>query len=586
MSLSLQDRQATSGPPRHAADSKYSLPSPPTDREQYAYGRRFKYALIIPSAISITCLIISMVKFATTEPLLYPLIAIPIVWLVYWAISVIVVGPSSDFSIDEHKQFIATWWRRPWIRADSGGSDKPSYVYRVPSIDVFLPICGEDPLMLKNTWVYVRELVYAYRQAGGVIRVFVLDDRKSPAARELADRFGYTYVTRENNEFQKAGNLRNAFAITEQGANPGDHILIFDADFCPRPDMLHHMVPYLATMQDIAILQTPQHFRVERRNQGWLQRGAGSVQELFYRYVQPSRQYHNAAICVGTNALYRRSALRKNGGSTLIGHSEDVHTGFDMMRNGYRVQYIPVNLASGACPSELPAFLAQQYRWCMGSMSLLGDKKFWDQKLSFKARCGFFSGFCYYITTALMTIVGLVVPLLLLTVYPHLVALDNYILIIPSLIYSLVLFPAWHRSPYGLGAFATRFIYGWGHLFAILDVLRGTAKAWSPTGASGTNKSTKVVLFRQFLVWGTAISGGGAVAWIGLATWRMISLDRWYDFAPMVALGLLYGAISGLALGAAWLAKFRNVVAKRQSASTDVPLASVTQLRPTVEASA
>lgn len=584
MSVSLQEHSTYV--PRHAADSKHFLPSPPTDRERDMYVHRYKYALIIPSAISIACLIISMVRFATTEPWLYPLITIPAVWLIYWVISVVVTGPSRSFSLDQHNKLVESWWKRPWVKIDDGNSSTSRFAYRVPSIDIFLPICGEDTLMLKNTWVYVRELTYAYKLAGGKINVFVLDDRKSPAARKLAAQFGYTYITRENNEYQKAGNLRNAFAITEQSSNAGEYILIFDADFCPRSDMLRHMVPYLATRQDIAILQSPQHFRVERRSQGWLQRGAGSVQELFYRYVQPSRQYHNAAICVGTNALYRRSALRKNGGSTLIGHSEDVHTGFDMMRKGYRVQYIPVNLASGACPSELPAFLAQQYRWCMGSMSLLGDKKFWQLKLSFQARCGFFSGFCYYITTALMTIVGLVVPLLLLTVYPHLVALDNYILIIPSLVYSLVLFPAWHRSPHGLAALSTRFLYGWAHLFAILDVLRGTAKAWSPTGAAGTNKSTKVVLLQNLLVWGTIVSGGGAVTWVGLAAWRMVSGGRWYDFAPMLALGLLYAAICGLALGSAWATKFRSVAAKRQDARLHAELASVTALRPTVEASA
>ena len=62
----------------------------------------------------------------------------------------------------------------------------------------------------------------------------------------------------------------------------------------------------------------------------------------------------HAAICVGSNAVYRRAALDSNGGTTLIEHSEDVHTGFDLRRNGWPLRYIPVNLATGLCPATFP----------------------------------------------------------------------------------------------------------------------------------------------------------------------------------------------------------------------------------------
>ena len=125
-----------------------------------------------------------------------------------------------------------------------------------------------------------------------------------------------------------------------------------------------NLLPYFEGHDDVGIVQSPQYFRVHS-NMNWIERGAGAVQEYFYRVSLTGRQSRDAAICVGTNAIYRRTALESNGGSTLIEHSEDVHTGFDLFRNEWRLQYVPVVLAVGVCPSTLAAFFSQQYRWCL-----------------------------------------------------------------------------------------------------------------------------------------------------------------------------------------------------------------------------
>ena len=122
-------------------------------------------------------------------------------------------------------------------------------------------------------------------------------------------------------------------------------------------------------------MQSPQYFDVSTR-MNWLQRAAGATQILFYRWVQPSRDRANAAICVGTSALYRRAALEKSGGYALIGHSEDVHTGVNLMKVGFTIRYVPVVVTKGLCPDTLEQFSTQQYRWCTGSMSLLMSRGF------------------------------------------------------------------------------------------------------------------------------------------------------------------------------------------------------------------
>ena len=76
-------------------------------------------------------------------------------------------------------------------------------------------------------------------------------------------------------------------------------------------------------------MQTPQFFRVTP-GQTWVERAPGATLEIFYRAVQVSRDRFGSALCVGSNAVYRRAALEPSGGFTLIPYAEDSHTGLDV----------------------------------------------------------------------------------------------------------------------------------------------------------------------------------------------------------------------------------------------------------------
>jgi cellulose synthase (UDP-forming) len=295
----------------------------------------------------------------------------------------------------------------------------------------------------------------------------------------------------------------------------------------------------METNRKIGIVQSPQYFRV-LDCQNWIERGAGAVQELFYRCVQVSRHRKGGAICVGSCAVYRREALAQNGGTTLIGHSEDVHTGFDLGQLGWSLQYLPVALSTGVCPDTLGAFYNQQYRWCTGSMSLLGSKKFWKMKLRFTTRLCYISGFFYYIHTALFIFAGPLIPLALLLIMPEKLKIENMALVIPSIIYTTVIFPMWHRCPYRLEAWAARMMYGWAHVFAIWDILRGHQMGWQPTGSSGAKKNNT----RRFWIGIVAWSGGTALLWIGFTVFRMLTMNA-PDFLLVLSSGIFYALIVG-----------------------------------------
>uniref|UniRef100_UPI003EBEED0B glycosyltransferase family 2 protein n=1 Tax=Streptomyces tabacisoli TaxID=3156398 RepID=UPI003EBEED0B len=504
--------------PRHGAEQFGLLPLPPSDREKYSYARRRLWVLTIGSLVSFSCLVVSQVELAWSAPLLWVYSPLLLFTVVYYLVSLRVNGFSRDFDLKRHRRLVRGW--RPEAH---------------PSVDVFLPVCGEPIQVLHNTWRHVRAMADRYP---GACLPFVLDDGASPELAAMARDFGFRYGTRENRGwFKKAGNLHFGF-----GRSDGTYILILDADFTPRADLLQELLPYLESDDRVGIVQSPQYFRV-LDSQNWIERGAGAVQELFYRSVQVSRQGSDGAICVGSCAVYRRTALEANGGSTLIEHSEDVHTGFDLRGLGWGLRYVPVALSTGVCPDTAGAFFNQQYRWCSGSMSLLGSAKFWQRKINLSTRLCYLSGFLYYIHTALFTFAAPVVPLMLLLVLPGKLLVENLHLVLPSILYATIVFPMWHRTPYRLEAWAARMMYGWAHVFAIWDILRRNRVGWRPTGSSGARSDKTRRFWIGMWVW----SGGTAVLWVGAAVWRMLTMNA-PDFALILSSGLFYALVVGRVL--------------------------------------
>ncbi|MFJ8105852.1 glycosyltransferase family 2 protein [Streptomyces sp. NPDC096132] len=491
------------------------LPQPPDDDEKYSYARRHLWVLTGASLISMGCLVFSQFRLVQSSPWLLVLLPCLVFSVLYYLASLRVNGFTADFDLKAHRRLVQEW--RPTT---------------YPTVAVFLPVCGEPVDVLENTWKHVRRLADRYP---GEANAYVLDDSDSAELASMAEEFGFGYGSRPNRGwFKKAGNLHYGLGISDE-----EYILILDADFAPRADLLEELLPYMERDPKTGIVQSPQYFRVSER-QTWIERGAGSVQELFYRAIQVSRQRHGGAICVGSCAVYRRAALEANGGTTLIEHSEDVHTGFDLGRLGWNLRYVPIPLATGNCPDNPSAFYHQQYRWCSGSMSLLSSKKFWSTKLRLTTRLCYFSGFLYYIHTALFTFVAPLLPIVLLVVMPEKLKVEYMLLVLPSVIYTLLIFPLWHRCPYRIEAWAVRLMYGWAHLFAIWDITRGRRQAWRPTGsaAAGRNKNRRLCVGVRF--W----NGGTAVLWVGTALWRMVTLYP-PDFALVLASGLFYAVIVG-----------------------------------------
>jgi cellulose synthase (UDP-forming) len=486
-----------------------ALTHPPDDNEKYSYtGRNLPY-LTTGLVVSAACLVISQLRFEAPSPALWPFLAVTVTYLIYQVISLPVNFTGRGFDLAAHRARIGAWHPQAY-----------------PSVDIYLPICGEPVEMLRGTWDAVFELIAAYP---GPAQAYVLDDGPSDEARSAAESLGFSYLRRPDlRAYKKSGNLRYAFARTT-----GEYLVIFDADFAPRPDFLAETLPYMDDPAT-AIVQTPQFFR-ESAAQTWIENAAGAIQEVFYRAVQVARDRFDAATCVGTSAVYRRVALEPHGGPTLIPYAEDVHTGLDVRSCGWSLVYLPVVLSTGICPNNLDAFVRQQYRWCTGNAGIVFSRRLWSIRMSIPARLTYISGFFYYVYTGLLCFFGPLIPIVMLAFLPGQVRLRNFVILAPAMISGFIVYPLWHRAAYGPSVWPLGVARGWAHVFSIWDSAWGRTMSWHPTRTPGS-------ALRRFRLWVIGWSGGTALLWAVLAIWRTVTLDS-AQFAVLLFFGLLNLAV-------------------------------------------
>ena len=497
--------------PRPAGRTRLVLPQPPDDTEKYSYLQRNLPFLTTTIVISAACLTISQIRFELHDTAMWPFMVFTATYVLYLLTGLPVNFTGRGFNFAAHEARIAAW--------------HPS---RYPDVDIFLPICGEPIEVLHNTWTAVAGLLAAYP---GAAQAFVLDDGPSDEAQALAADIGLSYIRRPGQRVhKKAGNLRYAFARTSS-----EFIVIFDADFAPRPDFLAETLPYLDD-PELGIVVTPQYFR-QSPEQTWIENAAGAIQEVFYRSIQVSRDRFGAAICTGTSSVYRRVALEPVKGATLIPYAEDVHTGLDVRLAGWSIRYVPLLLSTGICPDNLDSFVRQQYRWCTGNAGIVFSHRLWGIRMSVAARLTFLSGFFYYAYTGLLNFVGPLIPVIMLAFLPGQIRLRNFVILLPAAFAGFVLYALWHRSGYRPSVWPLGIARGWAHVFALWDGAWGKTMSWHPSRTPGSS-------LRRFRLAVTWWSGGMAVLWVLLAIWRSVTPGS-VQFAVLLGFGLLNLAVVG-----------------------------------------
>jgi len=497
------------------------MPGAPSDEEKYSYFGSRKRWPFVWLFISQLLLVYSFVMVMKRNPdaalgLILLTFMVPPIFVNFW----LRIRPHRTV-LSEHVDKVDAW--------QAGRRD-------FPSVDVMLPSCGEPLDVLANTFEHVGRLEWQ-----GRLNVYVLDDAAVPEVRELAEQYGFRYLVRPNRgEWKKAGNLIYGFEQSD-----GDFLVVFDADFAPRRDFLAEVVPYMDD-ERVGIVQTAQYFDTEGVN--YFARFAGTLQELFFRWIQPARDTYEAAICAGTNVLYRRAAVVAAGGFAKVPLGEDVHSGVKVWVANYRTRYIPLVLAKGLAPDSWAALTNQQYRWCRSSMLLMNSTFFKDAPFSFAQRVCYWAAFLYYMASAAMVLTSTLPTLVMLWFYPTQIHWWNYLPMLPGILGTLFIFPKLARG-WSLKIYRVTTINSFCHLLAVTDAMRQKVAAWVPTGAvtkekkKGASTPAKVaVLLRtwtvvvQVLLWAGIVHAflTAPVSIAGYVPAAFLALLQLYMLAPFL----------------------------------------------------
>jgi cellulose synthase (UDP-forming) len=343
------------------------------------------------------------------------------------------------------------------------------YLERVqPTIDVLIPTAGEPFDVVKTTIDAAIEMEYPHH-------IFVLDDGKSMELAKYCQKLGIEYVTRDNRHFAKAGNLNNGMKNAK-----GEFFAIFDADQVPKKDFITKLLPYMEN-EKLGMVQSPQHFG---NTDKFIAAGTAQAQEVFYKYLCPAKNISDSAFCVGTNVIFRRSAIEEIGGMAQVSHSEDIWTSRMLHERKWKTLFVNEILAVGTAPSTINSYFKQQLRWSKGGMSMFFLKNPFssetlslDQKLQY-----FFANMFYLVGFSMLIYISFPLLYLLFGISPmnaksSLIWLVHYLPYF-SLYYSLT----WLLlGGIQISTIATSISTFYPYILAFFSIVFGTKLSWTPT---------------------------------------------------------------------------------------------------------
>jgi cellulose synthase (UDP-forming) len=511
------------------------LPKAPTDIEKYIYKNGdFKfYAIValIASGLAVYGQIVWVLKDKDRFSFLLPI-------FVFTMFTLLTYGGAfarRTFNRTKHDLLVSNYSTK---FKNSNKINKNPY----PSVDIYLTTCGEGGDVIENASQYIAKV-----QWYGHLNVYILDDKGNNEIKAIANKYKFNYIHRPNPGYlKKAGNIRYAFTKTK-----GDYFVIFDADFCPRNDFLTETMPYFDADNKIGLLQTPQYFHLTE-DSNYIEIGSTAKEELFYRCIQPSRDSFQSAMCVGTNAIYKREAVAKMGGVAALEHSEDIHTGFGVATEGWKVKYLPIVLAKGVAPSTINAYFNQQYRWGLGTLMQIFDKNFWFAKIPFIVKLNYINSIFYYLNVSTGVVVNVFPVVLSVMFFSNDIKADEVLIFLPLFIFTFIFHPLWQKTPWSIKCVSANMIANTSYLFALFDLITGSVMEWVPTGQTQSKSSKKMRYYQFFwflILWHLITNSI-------ILYFALMNMNKWDDYRMYP---IIFFAIFNLIVTSAILEPINNI---------------------------
>jgi cellulose synthase/poly-beta-1,6-N-acetylglucosamine synthase-like glycosyltransferase len=274
--------------------------------------------------------------------------------------------------------------RRLWlVRLSRQGGERPfprGEFERLPRVTVQLPVYNER-FVVRRLLQAVGELDYPSDR----LEIQLLDDSDDDTTdiaagevRRLRERgVDIHHLRRETREGYKAGALAYGTKLAR-----GEFLLILDADFVPRPNLLRETLPFLA---DSGVGMVQVRWDHLNRNHSLLSRIQAISLDGHFLVDHEARARNGLFFNFnGTAGIWRKSCIEDAGGWHHDTLTEDLDLSWRAQLAGWRFVF----LRDVTCPADLPvdmkAFKGQQFRWVKGSVQVAKKllPRVWNSRLS------------------------------------------------------------------------------------------------------------------------------------------------------------------------------------------------------------
>ena len=234
----------------------------------------------------------------------------------------------------------------------------------LPRVTVQLPIYNE---------VYVVERlvssVAALDYPKALLQIQILDDStdetreiaRATSARLRARGCDVDYRPRGHRRGFKAGALQDGLETAT-----GEFVLILDADFVPKPDLLRATLPFFA---DPGVGMVQARWEHLNRDFSLLTRIQAILLDGHFVIEHTARHRSGRFFNFnGTAGVWRRECIEKAGGWAADTLTEDLDLSYRAQLQGWRFVYLKDCAAPAEVPVDINGFKSQQHRWTKGSI--------------------------------------------------------------------------------------------------------------------------------------------------------------------------------------------------------------------------
>jgi len=253
---------------------------------------------------------------------------------------------------------------------------------------------GEPVSMFEKTLKALQNVTYPHP-------TYLLDSTGDDAFKDVAKKYGATFLNLTNLPGAKAGKVNKALELTDE-----EFIVILDPDHIAFPNFLDQTLGFFED-EKVGFVQVSQGYYNQYRS--FTAAGAAEQTYSFYGPTQMGLFGYGCSIAIGANCTFRRKALESIGGHA-VALAEDLVTSMRIHAAGWQSVYNPVIVNRGLVPEEFGSFAKQQLKWSRGVFEVL----FVDYPKLFK-KFTFWQKFTYgavsfYYFTGLMTLFFILIP--------------------------------------------------------------------------------------------------------------------------------------------------------------------------------